>query len=352
MEVTVWADNVQLLRPIATAHAPHLARTRLYACVEHDGVAGYGEVAPQPADLNGDPSVEAVVLELRATSLPQLRAMVAREGSLPSWTRVARLAGPRASSAAAMALLEMALLDREYRSRQLDVAALWPRRYDTPTQATVSLLDDDVPWTLEAGVARVRVKTAPGDPSRTARQRLEAVRVPILLDFNCSGQSVDAVLAHVATLAPLAELAAVEQPFAPGNVADHAILAQRLAVPVGLDEGVRSERDLVQIARYHAASMVCIKPARVGGLANARAMVLRAEELGLSPYLGGFFESAFARSVHRMLAESCVKEPSDLLPVALAGSESVPEVVDAHWGLGLAPNPHLLERAARLSTQG
>jgi len=83
-------------------------------------------------------------------------------------------------------------------------------------------------------------------------------------------------------------------------------------VLISLDEGVRSLRDLDQIVRYRAATIVCVKPARVGGYANARTMLERAKELGLRPYVGGFFESPFARSVNRALAWHTTDEPSDI----------------------------------------
>jgi L-alanine-DL-glutamate epimerase-like enolase superfamily enzyme len=176
--------------------------------------------------------------------------------------------------------------------------------------------------------------------------------VPIILDFNCSANDITEVLEQVAEISPHVSVAAVEQPFAPGNVAEHAALARMLGVPLSLDEGVRSQRDLVQIVRYRAAQVVCVKPARVGGLANARTLVVRARELGLSPYLGGFFESPFARGVHRLLAEHCVSEPSDLATVALEGSMGENEVVSVEGGFGLAPSPEVLKWATLIATPG
>ena len=84
-----------------------------------------------------------------------------------------------------------------------------------------------------------------------------------------------------------------------------------------MDEGVRTLRDLSQIVRYEAAAMLCVKPARVGGLANARMLVAKAQRAGLRVYLGGFFESPYARRVNRTLANSCISEPSDLDDVAV-----------------------------------
>ena len=117
---------------------------------------------------------------------------------------------------------------------------------------------------------------------------------------------------QLASIPNSVDVVALEQPFAPGNVVDHARLAEQTEVPISLDEGVRNLRDLDQIVRYQAASLVCVKPARVGGYANARTMIERAKELGLRAYVGGFFESELARSVNRTLARYTTDEPSDI----------------------------------------
>jgi O-succinylbenzoate synthase len=349
MNLTLWRDDVTLARAVRAAEQRHAQRSRLYVRIEHDGVSGFGEVAPQPWALNGDPSLDDVLEELTQIAVPQLLGVVAREHEPPSWTRVARFAGGRSASPVAVALLEMALLDRELRAHSADALSLWPRHFNTPVQNTVSLLDEE-PWVLSDDVARVRAKTAPGPLSTWSLERLGDLTVPVLLDFNCSVSEDNQVLEQVAQLSEFVTLDAVEQPYAEGNLIDHATLAEQLAVDVSLDEGVRNLRDLEQIHRYHAARMVCIKPARVGGLANARAMVTRALELGLRPYIGGFFESPFARHVNRLLAEHCVEEPSDVGLVATNASPELREVTVVPGGLGLAPSPGVLARSQLLAT--
>jgi O-succinylbenzoate synthase len=352
MKVTLWRDDVEMLRPVRAASERHDVRSRLYLRVEDAGICGFGEVAPQSTALNGDASIDEVQDELTTHVLDQLMAVTRREGKPPSWTRVSRFAGSRPASTFAVALAEMAVLDRELRATGADVRALWPARFSTPVMSTVSVLDDDQPWVIDLDAKRVRVKSAPGSLARSNLDRLHALHVPILLDFNCSASTADEVLAQVREVARVATIAAVEQPFAAGNVVDHALLAERLEVDLSMDEGVRSARDLEQIERYQAASLVCVKPARVGGLANARTMIERARELGLRPYLGGFFESPFARSVHRILAEHCVEEPSDLAFVALDARESADEARSVADGLGWEPAAALLDGVRAISARG
>jgi O-succinylbenzoate synthase len=344
MRATLWRQDIEIRFAVSAGAQRHDARSRLFLEVEHDGVVGYGEVAPQPHALNGDPGLADVLDEVRVFVLPQLQQIVAREGTVPSWSRVARFAGSRAASNPAVALLEMALLDRELRASGRSIGDLWPARYATPLQATVSLLDEDE-WHVDRDVARVRAKTAPGTPSAWALERLAALDHPVLLDFNCTATSDAEVVEQVRAIRAVARVVAVEQPFAVGNVIDQARLAALLDVPLSVDEGVRSLRDLAQLVRYGAASIICVKPARVGGLANARTLIARAQESGLRPYVGGFFESPYARSVHRALAANGVDEPSDLgpVPVVLVGYDR--EVDEAPGGFGVVPSPEMLAHA-------
>ena len=195
-----------------------------------------------------------------------------------------------------------------------------PSRFATPRQVTTSLLDENLAVFEPGDAARVRVKTAPGVLGAREVSFLESLGRPVLLDFNCSAGADEDVLEQLASIPRGVEVAAVEQPFAPGNVVDHARLAEQTEVPISLDEGVRNLRDLDQIVRYRAATLVCVKPARVGGYANARTMIERAKELGLRPYVGGFFESELARSVNRTLARHTTGEPSDIGVVATANA--------------------------------
>jgi L-alanine-DL-glutamate epimerase-like enolase superfamily enzyme len=341
MNANLWRQDTEFRFPVTAAEQRHDVRSRLFLRIESDDVAGFGESAPQPVELNGDAGILDVLDEIRIFLLPQLRQIIEREGALPSWTRVARFAGSRAASNPAVALVEMALLDRELRCGGTRVDTLWPPRYETPLQSTVSLLDNDE-WLVSPGVARVRVKTSSQRPSASSLARLSTLNVPILLDFNCGAENDAQVLEQVRIVSDVADLACVEQPYAVGNVVDTARLAEQLGVPVSLDEGVRSVRDLAQIVRYHAAQIVCVKPARVGGLANARTIIDEARGTGLRPYLGGFFESPFGRYVNAQLAHHCVDEPSDLSAVHVVLNGYERETDEVANGFGVAPSAAML----------
>jgi O-succinylbenzoate synthase len=337
MKARLWRHDMKLASPVTSASQVHSTRTHLFLELEIDGVRGLGEVSPQPEPLNGDPGVEDVILELEHYTLRQFIEVAQREGEAPAWARVTHFAGSRPASYAASALLEMALLDASLRSRQSTIEDQWPARFDTPVQATVSLLDDN-PWASLAGAAQVRAKISANPVPEEKWEQLASMNLPVLLDFNCSGGTVEDVVATLNVALCHVNVAAVEQPFAPGNIVEHARLAALIDVAVSLDEGVRHRRDLEQIVRYRAARLVCIKPARVGGYAQARTMIERAQHLGLGVYLGGFFESPVARRANRALARHYLERPSDVAHSNLyTGNVVSPD----SWGCGFLPGADL-----------
>jgi o-succinylbenzoate synthase len=346
MDATLYRQDVVLDQRVQASEQDHRDRTRLFLRLEHDGVEGYGEVAPQPSSLNGDPGIDEVLGALDAALL-QLQELVSREGALPPWSRVARLGNESPPRRVASALVEMAVLDRELRVASRSIEELWPPQFVTPTQSTVSLIDEDTAWHVDATSQRVRAKTAPGPISSLSLERLASLSVPVLLDFNCSASDDEDVLAQVEQARRVCDVSAVEQPYAVGNLVDHARLAQRLEVDLSLDEGVRNLRDVSHIVRYRAASLLCVKPARVGGLANARTIIERARSLGVKVYLGGFFESPYARHVHRALANATTDEPSDVAAVAVVGTEG--EVIRVATSFGVEPSPSMLSRTTPLT---
>ena len=341
MDVTLFEHEVELAHALEAGFERHERRTRLYLELSDDGGVGVGEIAPQREALNGDPGVDDVRRELLDLVLPQVLAIRVREGEMPSWSRIARLRGPRRASASALALVEMALLDRELRQAHQRLDDWWPARAPLALQRGVSLLRHGDPWPELEGVVRLRAKVAPRRLDLDALARVAETSLPVILDFNASASTFDEVRDVWQRVSAHVVVEAVEQPFQVGNFVDSARLSQEIPVAVSLDEGLRSLSDLDQILRYGAASVLCVKPARVGGLSNARAIITRAREHGLRPYVGGFFESPYARQVYRILARHCVNEPSDVGDVATV--DGLDEVQSSALGFGYRVDPRVLE---------
>jgi O-succinylbenzoate synthase len=309
MLLTLLRYRRQLSSPIAASLETHSVRDHLVVQLEYEGRTAWGEVSPQPTALNGDPGIDDVVDECIAVLFVQFVDLVRREQSLPHWSRISQLRGPRSASAVAATLLEMAVLDWELRSNDQNISQIWPARHELAMMETRSALAGDAAVPL-ATTVQLRVKVDADPIASPVLKRLVSFELPILLDYNASNPSADQILSHIESFEGLVRC--VEQPYAPGNLVDHALLANQLPVPLSMDEGVRSRRDLDHIARYGAASMVCLKPARLGGYSVTRSCVSHAHSVGLEPYIGGFFEDRLGRAVNRTLVAASVVGPSDV----------------------------------------
>jgi o-succinylbenzoate synthase len=339
VDIELWKQDVNLLRPIRSARERHDLRQRIFIRISEGGHYGWGEVAAQSVSVNGDASFEQVVAELRTVIAPALREAFRRDGDLPASFRAAGFISGRSSSHVAVALVEMALFDRELRRRQADISTVWPPQQVTAQQSTISLLEGGG-WEVPSEAQRVRVKVRPGLVKDRFRV-LQAIRKPILLDYNASADSPSDVIDDLRYVAGELEISAVEQPFEVGNLIETAKLASQISVPVSLDEGIRSLRDLDHAIRYKAASMICVKPSRVGGLTLARTLILKAQAAGLSPYIGGFFESPYGRRVLRVLADGLGVGPSDLGLVA-EGGDARTELSETEYSFGVEPAERML----------
>lgn len=327
MRVRLYRIPLQLTSAVSAAHERHEWRDHLFLLVEDNRCWGLGEISPQPHLLNGDPSTDEVLVALSHVMSTLIMPVVSREGRWPTSVRLSQMSSGRRADAFAIAIVEMALLDYELRDQGHAIDSWWPPLHEPRT--IVSAPDDETSFVGVVDLWRVKVT----DQIRPTSwwQSLNSHCHDVVLDFNASAASREAVHAQIAIANERLNVVAVEQPFAPGDLVAHAALARELDCIVSIDEGVRTRRDVDDIARYDAASMICVKPARVGGYAQARTIITHAREIGLRPYVGGFFESPLARRLNRALAQALVDEPSDIAQVAFRGPSPLTVVGD---GLG------------------
>jgi O-succinylbenzoate synthase len=91
-------------------------------------------------------------------------------------------------------------------------------------------------------------------------------------------------------------LFAIEQPLAQDDLSGHAELARELHTPVCLDESVTTLATLDAALAMHAADAMTIKPARLGGVAAARAAHDRCVASGVEAKVGGLLETGIGRA--------------------------------------------------------
>ena len=154
-------------------------------------------------------------------------------------------------------------------------------------------------------------------------------------------------------------LLCIEQPLGRDDLAGHRGLVVRLTTPVCLDESLGSPDGVVDAVSTAACSVVCIKPSRLGGITGCLDVVDWCGARGVPWWIGGMFESGYARQVLTALAAL----PGPALPGDLAPASTylAVDVVDpptvtrdpsdgalrvaVHRGRGVAsvPDPALVE---------
>lgn len=186
--------------------------------------------------------------------------------------------------------IEGALIDLDARQRNVTVAqrlAGHEHRDAVPVNALLVALPDDRGDAIDAAVAHVRggyrtikVKLEGGDEGTAPawwRRTLRAIRdavgseVDLRVDLNgvLTPEGATAWLPSVADLG----LAYVEQPIAPGHGVAALARLRSSGVPIAADEAVVDLAAAAALLETGACDALVVKPARVGGPLQARAII-------------------------------------------------------------------------------
>jgi O-succinylbenzoate synthase len=176
---------------------------------------------------------------------------------------------------------------------------------------------------VERGIRQVRLKIQPGfDVTPVRWVNAVAPHLSVCVDANGSyridGDDVDGIPALLGLYE--AGVTHVEQPFPASNLVDHAALRSATSLRVCLDEGVTNLMAVRKILQYGAADALCVKPGRVGGILATLEILRLGREHGLDCFIGGFFETGFARAhLAALAAHEAVTLASDLSSPATYG---------------------------------
>lgn len=176
------------------------------------------------------------------------------------------------------------------------------------------LLEEIQSW-VDRGVHRVKCKVGREDATPT----VSAVRSRfpnLTIGIDANGEFTTDDLATLQALDAF-DLAFIEQPLI--SAASHQAIAEvteALRTPVCLDESIRTPGDVVA-AKALGIGMINLKPARVGGILCALAVLDAACEADIGVWIGGMFESGIGRSVN--IAMSCLEGVT--MPGDLVGSD-------------------------------
>jgi o-succinylbenzoate synthase len=153
---------------------------------------------------------------------------------------------------------------------------------------------------LEEGYARIKVKIKPGrDVAMLRKVRRRFPDTPLMADANSAYTLRD--LERLRELDEL-ELTMIEQPLGHEDLLDHSRLQSELTTPICLDESIRSVGDVRLALELGSCRIINIKPGRVGGIAEARAIHDLCREHDIPVWCGGMLESGIGRAHNLALA--------------------------------------------------
>jgi O-succinylbenzoate synthase len=201
-----------------------------------------------------------------------------------------------------------------------------------------------------AALVKLKVTPHPSDMANLAAVRSAWPDLPVAVDAN--GTLDNRSLSFLEGL----DLAYVEQPAPADDLIGSARIAERLPCPVAIDESATSMGAIEAALALGAATVVNLKPARLGGPYAAAAVARKVFDAGAAAFVGGMLESGVGRAAALALAALPIFAiPSDLGPSDRYFERDVtaPIGVDEHGrvvvpqgpGVGVDPDPAVLEKA-------
>jgi O-succinylbenzoate synthase len=222
-------------------------------------------------------------------------------------------------------------------------------------QASPDKLVETVQEYLRLGYLRVKIKIKPGrDVGDASAVRSAFPHLRMQVDAN-SAYTLDSA----ASLDPLDDLGLllIEQPLAEDDLWDHSQLQARLKTPICLDESITSLRLARQALEMKSCRVINIKPGRVGGLSQGKAIHDLCLGKNIPVWCGGMLETGVGRASNLAMASL----PGFTLPGDISATDryykeditneryalnadstiTVPDAV----GLGISIDPVALKRA-------
>jgi o-succinylbenzoate synthase len=284
--------SLPLAAPFATAWGTEVVReVLLVRARDRDGHEGWGECGALSQPGYTGEWVDGVEAVLRRFLVP-----TALEGRPPATT-----GHPMASAAVAAALLDLrlAVAGRDLASWLGAVRDRVPAGVAVGIAPSTDALVAEVADHVAAGYRRVKLKVRPGwdvEPVRAVRSTWPDL--PVGVDANGSYSERDVGLARLDGLG----LVEIEQPLPAEDLVGSAAVARRLATPVCLDESVTSLGTFETALALGALDHLNLKPARVGGLEPALAVLDRAGAAGIPVWVGGMLSTGVGKAVEVALA--------------------------------------------------
>ncbi|MCO1574301.1 o-succinylbenzoate synthase [Crossiella sp. SN42] len=208
----------------------------------------------------------------------------------------------------AKAAVETAILDAELRARGMPlVDYLGGVRERIEVGVSVGIAADLaqlLAWVegyLAEGYRRIKLKIEPGWDVEPVAAVRRAFGDDLLLQVDAN-QAYGSADTQVLLALDEFGLLLLEQPFPADELVAHARLAERITTPICLDESITGLQSATTALALGAADVINIKPARVGGYLEARAIHDLCRTHNIPVFCGGVLETGIGRAANLALA--------------------------------------------------
>ncbi len=294
--------DMPLVRPFRTSFGTQEARDVLLVEVVSDGVSGWAECVAMEWPGYSAEYVDGAVDVLMEHLIPAALSDRSLDPHVVH-QRLQRFQGHPMAKAA----LETAVLDAWLRQQERSLGDFLGAVRDevdcgvsVGIPASIDALLEEVASYVAAGYRRIKLKIEPGwdvDAVRAVRETWPDM--PLQTDANQAYTRDDTDL--LAAMDPY-DLLLVEQPLPEDDLRGHALLAERITTPVCLDESIISVATADTALAFAATSVINIKPGRVGGYLEAKAIHDLCRERGVPVWCGGMLETGIGRAANVALA--------------------------------------------------
>ena len=298
--------RMPLVRPFRTSFGTQSDRdVVLIELALTDAPSGWGECVAMAWPGYNSEYTDGAVAVLAEYLVPALTAGGAPSDPADADARLEPIRG----HAMAKSALSTAFLDAWLRREQRSLAHfLGAERTEVDCGVSVGIpagddltaLMDEVSLYVESGYRRIKLKIEPGwdiEPVAAVRDRWPAMALQV--DANQAYTRADAD--HLARLDPF-DLLLIEQPLHEDDLYGHALLAERCSTPICLDESILSLAVAEAAIHWKATSIVNIKPGRVGGYLQSKAIHDLCRSMGVPVWCGGMLETGLGRAANVALA--------------------------------------------------
>jgi O-succinylbenzoate synthase len=315
--IELFLVNMQLKDPFETSFGVEFSRECIIVNVAGEGELGWGECV-----AGNYPGYNAETTGTAWHVLEQFFIPAVLGQKIDDIEHYRKLIGQYKGHQLARAGLEMALWDLFGRAQGRSLREmLGGERSSVPVGVSIGLQADEhslgavVDDFLEEGYQRVKLKIKPGvDLSMVKYVREAHPDLALQVDANSAYTLEDA---SVFQEMDEYELILIEQPLAEDDIIDHSRLQELIRTPICLDESILHLRHARQAVETDACKIINIKPGRVGGLSEAKAIHDYCKGVGVPVWCGGMLETNIGRASNLAIASL----PGFLLPGDISASE-------------------------------